>query len=432
MKKTNPIIIVKNWFVGKPLITKIFVVVIITALGWYGIPKIFGQKTAKVEFQTAEAEKGMLVTSVTASGNISAGNNITIQTNATGTVNNVYVKLGDRVIKGQKIADMTLDQDSTQKQAAAWSSYLSSKNQLASAQAKMNSLQSAAFKANQKFMTDADFRDLATNDPVYIQEYADWLQAEADYKNQSGNITQAQASMTSAWYAYQQISQEILAPAPGIITNLNIAPGATIVSQSSSSNSNNGTPQQVGTITQQQGHIQAIVSLSEIDAAKVSPGQKVSLNMDAFTGKTFVGKVLMINTNGTVSSGVTTYPATIEFDSEIKNIYPNMAVTAKIITSTKDNVILVPSAAVQTSNGQSIVRVMKKGQITSLNVETGETNDTQTEIISGINEGDIVVTNFSSSVEGVREQGQQGNSPFSGLGRGGFGGGSGAVFRMSR
>ena len=148
----------------------------------------------------------------------------------------------------------------------------------------------------------------------------------------------------------------------------------------------------------------------------------MTLTLDSHPDKTFTGKVSIVNTNGSVSSGVTTYSAIITFDTAVDTIYPNMAVNATIITNVKSSVILVPSGAVQTTDGQSTVRVIRSGQVTSVPVEVGDANDTQTEIISGINEGDTIVTGQTGSVT----TGSTGaaTSPF-GNTRGGFGGAGG-------
>lgn len=412
---------IKAWFLKASLKKKLAVLAVILVIGWFGSSKLLATRTQQPQYQTAQAEKGTLITSVSASGTVSQGSSVSITTNATGVVNNVYVKDGDTVSKGDKIADITLDTSAQQKQAAAWSSYLSAKNSLDAAQAKINSLQAAAFKANQTFMNDAVARGLAKDDPTYIQQNALWLQAEADYKNQTAVITQAQAAVNSAWLSYVQLSSTIIAPMAGKVSGLTLSAGSSIATASNGSESS-GTSQSVGTITAEEGTLQASVNLTEIDVVKVKPGQKVTLTLDAFPDKTFTGKVATVNTNGSVSSGVTTYPTTIIFDSALDNIYPNMAVNATIITDIKDNVILIPSAAVQTANGQSTVRVIRDGQVTQVQVEVGSSNDFQTEINSGINEGDVVVTGSAASTNGAGSQGA--TSPFGGFGgRGGSGGG---------
>jgi macrolide-specific efflux system membrane fusion protein len=179
---------------------------------------------------------------------------------------------------------------------------------------------------------------------------------------------------------------------------LSIAPGLVIESSGSSSSSTT-TFEQVGTVTDEVGHFQATVSLSEVDATKVKAGQKVTITMDAFSDLTFAGTVLLINTSGSVSSGVTTYPAVIEFDSDLTNIYQNMAVTANIIVSTIPDTILVSSSAVTTTDSGSTVLILKNEKPVAVSVEVAGTNGTQSAISSGVNEGDLVVTGSSTKAK---------------------------------
>lgn len=354
--------------------------------------------TPMTQTVTGTAEKGTLVTSVSASGTITAGNSVTLTTGASGTVNKLYVKLGDTVKAGQTIATLTLDRTSQQNQASAYASYLSAKNQLDSAKNNLYSLQANAFSVNQKFINDAVARDLATDDPTYIQEHATWLKAEADYNNQANVIKQAQIGVSSAYLSYQNYSSTITAPAAGTITNLIIAEGLSIqATTSTSTSSSSNTTQKIGTVTTKSGQAYLSVNLSEVDAVKVSAGQKVTVTVDALSGKSFVGKVVVVDTAGSVSSGVTTYPATIAFETGESIIYPNMAATAMIVTGVKDNVVLVPSSAVQSLNGQATVQVVKNGVTTTVEVTTGASNDTQTEVVSGLTEGDTVVTSTTTS-----------------------------------
>jgi len=416
----------KIWKFSLP--KKIGILAVSAFILWFVFTRLTASRNNQPQYQTVTVEKGTLITSVSASGTVSQGSSVNITTNATGVVNNVYVKDGDTVSLGEKIAGITLDINSQQKQAAAWSSYLSAQNTLAAAQAKMNSLQSALFKANQAFINDkgiANPSDQQKTDPKYIQENADWLQAEADYKNQTAVITQTQAGVNSAWLSYVQLSSTITSPYSGVVSGLTLTPGLSITGSTGSTNTSNSstasnTSSTLGTIILGQGKLQAGVNLTEIDVVMARPGQKVTLTLDAFPDKTFTGVVSAVNTNGIVSSNVTTYPATITFDSAVSNIYPNMGVNAKIITNIKNNVILVPSSAVQTANGESSVRVLRNNQVLSVQAEVGNSNDTRTEIISGINEGDVVITGTSIPA-GTSSQG--GTSPFGGRGFGGFGGG---------
>src|SRR3990167_3530969 len=144
----------KSWALKASWKKKLAILAVILVIGWFGISRISGQNTQQPQTKTAQAENGTLITSVSASGTVSQGSSASITTQATGTVKEVYVADGDTISAGQKIAEITLDINSQQRQAAAWSSYLSAQNSLKSAQTKINSLQSALFKANQAFMTD--------------------------------------------------------------------------------------------------------------------------------------------------------------------------------------------------------------------------------------------------------------------------------------
>jgi macrolide-specific efflux system membrane fusion protein len=88
----------------------------------------------------------------------------------------------------------------------------------------------------------------------------------------------------------------------------------------------------------------------------------------------------------------------------------------------RNDVLMVPTAAVQTANGNSTVRVLKNGTVTQVPVEVGISSDTDTEITSGLSEGQTVVTGTVSTTT----TSSQTSSPFSGFGGrgGGFGGGA--------
>ena len=400
----------------------LIIVALTIFLGW---KFIFG-RTKTVQYKTTKVTRGTLISSVSASGSIISGNSIPITSQATGIVKDSYVKNGDQVSTGQAIAELTLDQTSQQKQVAAWSQVLSAQNQLASAQSNLYTLQNQEFVANQKLINDAVARGLATDDPTYIEENATWLAAEANYKNQQNVILQAQTGLSSAQLSYQQYSPTITAPASGTIANSVLSKGYLIQTQSTSSSSSSSTSssttQNLGAV-QIEGPLQATVNLSELDVTKAKIDQKVTLTLDAFPDKNFTGKVATINTAGTVSSGVTSYPVTISLDNSQVNIYPNMAVSANIITAVKDNVLLVTSTAVQTQGTESIVRVLKNGQVSQVSVTIGNSSDSQIEITSGLSEGDEIVTGtLNSSSSSTNTQ-----SPFSGQlriggGAGGFGG----------
>ncbi|OGD54411.1 hypothetical protein A3J78_00110 [Candidatus Beckwithbacteria bacterium RBG_13_35_6] len=157
------------------------------------------------------------------------------------------------------------------------------------------------------------------------------------------------------------------------------------------------------------------VNLSEIDVSRVQLDQKTTITLDSIPDKTFTGKVIGVDRIGQTSSGVTQYPSIIKLDSSAPEILPNMTATASIIIDQKDNVLLVPLSAVQSQEGESFVIVFKNNQQQFVPVVTGLASDSQTEIISGVDEGDLVVSGTAYS---TTQQGD--NSPFRSSGFGGM------------
>lgn len=409
----------------KKKIAIIIVLILVLIFGWTRISS--SQKA--VQYQTGQVTKGTLVVSLTEAGQVSVANKVSIVSQASGIVSNIYVKSGDTVNAGDKIADITLDTAGQQRQAQAYSSLLSAQNNLQSANAQLYSLQSTLFVANQKFVTDRGIQnptDQDKADPVYIEEDATWLAAEAAYKNQSGVIGASQANLNNASLAYQLTSGTIVAPTTGTISDLLITKGMQIGSSNTTAGSSTNTSNQAIASVKTGDSTTVTVNVAEVDAPKIKVGQKATITFDALADKTFTGLVVGIDTTGTVSSGVTTYTALIELDSTSDDIFPNMNATANIITNVDDGVLLVPSSAVQTVGTNSTVRVLKNGQISSVSVQTGDTSDSQTVITSGLSEGQTVVT---SAISATTTSSTTSSSPFSGGlrlgGGGGFGGGGG-------
>jgi membrane fusion protein, macrolide-specific efflux system len=411
----------------KRKIITLAIVLVLIFVGW----RMFGGQKAKTTYQTATVAKGTLVVSLAEAGSVSVSNKVSVVTQASGIVNKVYVKSGQMVNAGDKIANVTLDTAGQQRQAQAYSSLLSAQNSLQNANTQLYSLQNQLFVANQKFINDRGINNPSTdqkNDPVYIEENASWLAAEAAYKNQANVIAQSQANLNNANLTYQLTSGTITAPTRGEVSDLMITEGVQIGSNNTTSGSSTNTSNQAIASIKTGNSTVVAVNIAEVDASKIQVGQKATITFDAIANQTFTGKVMGINTSGAVSSGVTTYPAVIQLDdTSNSNILPNMSATASIISKIKDNVLLVPSAAVSTTGTTSSVKVLKNGQVSSVTVEVGDSSDSQTEITSGLSEGDTVVTSAVSTATTSTS-----SSPFSGgLRVGGFGGtgGGNAAFR---
>lgn len=199
----------------------------------------------------------------------------------------------------------------------------------------------------------------------------------------------------------------IQAPFNGIIASMDVKKGESVSSNAV-----------VTLVTKQKI---AEVSLNEVDVAKVKASQKVTLTFDAVPDLTITGQVAEVDAIGTVSQGVVTYTVKIAFDTQDERIKPGMSVSAAIITDIKQNVLLVPNSAIK-SNGEQYVVVLESNVPRNQVVETGLSNDTLTEITSGLKEGEKVVTQTitatnSSSANSSQNSSQKRGFMIPGMGR---------------
>jgi HlyD family secretion protein len=154
----------------------------------------------------------------------------------------------------------------------------------------------------------------------------------------------------------------------------------------------------------------AQLSLNEIDAAKVQVGQAAALTFDAVPGLTIDGQVSEVDTVGTVSQGVVTYGVQISFNTQDVRVKPGMTVTALIVTENKPDVLLIPNASIKTLGNRSYVLMPAQTDLIELSatsspagvvlkdtpiqkiVQVGSSNGAFTEVLSGLNEGDKIIS----------------------------------------
>jgi HlyD family secretion protein len=253
-------------------------------------------------------------------------------------------------------------------------------------------------------------------------------------------VQQAQIALGQAQLALQQA--QVIAPFDGVITGVNITLG-----QDTSTIS--GGAIQMATL----GDLQITVDLAEVDVDQIQVGQDVQVSLDALPDATVDGKVALVYPAGTLTSGVVDYPVTINLVNPPAGVMAGMTANVDIVIQEKDNVLMVPNRAVKTfastsSQGTSVAQasatspaaqggssgaqrasggtpgaarrtngtptpsqssgtgspasrqyviVLEAGQQVQVPVVTGISNDTMTEIVSGLQEGDTVVVNGATT-----------------------------------
>jgi len=132
-------------------------------------------------------------------------------------------------------------------------------------------------------------------------------------------------------------------------------------------------------------------TIGEADVAKLKLGQVANLTVDALSGQKMTGKVTSLDPVATISQGVPVYGIDIAVDVPAGGLKAGMSGTANVILASKQNVLTVPNTTIRTVNGQRGVQVLSGGEVVDTAVTFGLSNDTVTEVVSGLAEGDTIV-----------------------------------------
>ena len=133
-------------------------------------------------------------------------------------------------------------------------------------------------------------------------------------------------------------------------------------------------------------------TVGEADVAKLRPGQVATVAVDAVgTGTRMTGKVTVIDPAATIQQGVPVYGVDVTLDVPNAQVRPGMSGTASVIIASRTNVLTVPNLAVRTTAGRRGLQVLRDGQPVDSEVTLGISNETVTEVASGLQEGDLVV-----------------------------------------
>ena len=132
------------------------------------------------------------------------------------------------------------------------------------------------------------------------------------------------------------------------------------------------------------------IMVDELDITLVKIGQQATVTFDAIPAKTFQAEVSKIATEGVIKEGVANYEVTLTFKDSM-DLKVSMTGTARILVTSRKDALVVPAEAVRQSKGRKVVMVMKDGTPVEVEVTVGQSNNTLTEILSGVKEGDRVL-----------------------------------------
>jgi macrolide-specific efflux system membrane fusion protein len=332
-------------------------VIVVLAVGGYLLYTRANDQTPALG-PTATVIRGSIDSSVDLSGAVSAKSVRWLAFGTAGTVTTVSVTVGQHVKKNQAIAQL----DTTT--AAA---------QLKAAQSGLTSAQAALKDAQ-------DANKLRAGTVPDAQVDAD--QAAIDTANAQIQVANDLISAST-----------ITAPIDGTITRLNLNVGDRVAP---------GVPN--GPTAGPQVELSDLSGLnvdaqaSETDVVQVKNGQAATVTFDALDGVSIAGHVCSVAGVGTLIQDVVNYDVTVCLDGTNAALKPGLSATATVKLAHADNVLLLPNAAIQIIGGDHTVNVvLGDNRTVSAVVQIGQTNDTTTEIVSGLTEGQKVTLPAKSS-----------------------------------
>ncbi|MCU1372865.1 MAG: efflux transporter, family, subunit [Actinomycetia bacterium] len=320
--------------------------------------------------------------------------------------------------------------------ANAQTSYANAQNNQASSQLKdKQSLSSAdtALASAKLSLRATQAGDLVKLEPAKAAEIA----------TDEAGVLSAQSVVDSAQQALDETA--LVAPAAATVSSVSGSVGDAVNGTSTSSSSAAGAASATGSTASGSSSssatsgfivltdlktLQVVAGFSEADAAKVKVGQSAIVTFDALPDQRSSGQIVSVDTTSTVVSNVVTYYVTVLLTQAVDKVKPGMTASAQVVIDEKDGALKVPSSAVTTQGGQSTVTLRSNGQDVRRSVVVGLVGDDSTEIVSGLKEGDTVVTSsgaVSAAGAGARPTGGAGTLTGGGAVPGGGGGGCGGI-----
>ncbi|MCH8568998.1 MAG: efflux RND transporter periplasmic adaptor subunit [Balneolales bacterium] len=329
-------------------------------------------------FTTVTADRGDVSSRVVAFGSIQPVQKVTVGSQVSGIIQEIYADFNTVVSRGDVIAQI----DPSTFRA-----------EVSSAQAELESAEAGLELARMQWQRVNELRERQFISP-------------SDVDQASATLRQAEAQVRVRRHALERAERElerctITAPTDGIIISRDIDVGQTVAASLNA-------PElfQIATDLRTM-HIYA--NISEADIGQVEEGQRVEFRVDAYRNQTFSGTVIQVRNAPIIEDNVVHYQTLIEVDNREMLLKPGMTTEVSVITAERDNVLRVRNTALRARlpdgirtpdpdghpEGAPRVYVLRDNEIVAVAVETGLSDGVNTEILSGINEGDELAVGLS-------------------------------------
>ncbi len=343
--------------------------------------------------RTETVAKGTQTLTVSVDGTLSPRKQSELNFGVSGTVTKVYVKAGDKVAKGDKLARIDADE-----------------------------LDDAVDLAQAKLTTaKANLSEVYDNDG-----------SSAAIKSAKAQVSSAKAELASA---QQDLTDAVLrSTVTGTVASVDLEVGDTVSGSGSSAGSGGGSSASATSSSSgsSSSSAQFVViststwklegSVGSADLPSLKAGQSADITTDAGT-ETIKGTVASVGIVATsTSDGSATFPIVINLSGSHTDLYSGTTASAVITTGSYPDVLTVPTAAIASSDGKTVVTKVSDGQTSQVEVEIGRVFGDYTEITSGLAEGDQVQITFTRRASGTSTSSSE-SEPGFGIDMGGMGGG---------
>jgi HlyD family secretion protein len=332
-------------------------------------------KTEKIpKYKTEEITKGDITETVTASGIVNPVISISVGTQVSGTLKELYVDFNSPVKKGQLLAQIDPSLFEAQVEQARANLY--------NAQANLQKIHSIMVNDEKTYSRYSSLykKNFVAKSEVDL--------AEANYNSSKAQIASAKAQIAQANAALRNNLTnlrytKIISPVDGIVISRNVDIGQTVAASFQ-------TPT-LFLVAQDLTKMQIDTSVAEADIGKIITGQDVEYTLDGYPDMTFKGKVKQIRIAPTTVQNVVTYDVVISVDNKDLRLKPGMTANVSIITSKKKNIIMIPNACLRFTpfEGKNAVKFKDQGiwilgdnEPVRISIKTGVSDGNYTEIMS--------------------------------------------------
>ena len=386
----------------KKVIISVLAVVVALAVGIY----YYIKQPAEAVFKTARVERGDIVSTVSATGNLAAVVTVQVGTQVSGTIQKLFVDFNSSVKRGQTIAQIDPALFNAQVEQSR-GNYMNAQAGLQKAKADLIDAK-RTLERNRQLVKDGIIAqsDFDAADTKCAEAVAGVKAAEGSVAQNRGAYSQAQTNLK---YSI------IKSPVDGTVVSRNVDVGQTVAASFQ-------TPT-LFTIAQDLTKMEIDTSVDEADISRVREGQPVTFTVDSYPERRFQGKVTQIRNSPVITQNVVTYVVVVGVDNKDLNLKPGMTANVSLETARKENVLKIPSAALRfkpkgaketaeaktkpASAGsprmrkeasQKVYTLDKEKKPVAVTIKTGISNDGQVEITAGdLKENDEVIVDQISS-----------------------------------